>query len=70
MDKEVNTEGNGINVKLISTGSAVLAAVYQYSLIQKSTPKMSMNKKLGWCSGAAFICYSMTKLMLNNINQL
>ena len=59
-----------VNVKLISSGSALLAMFYQNTLINKNTPKMSTNKKLAWCFGAGCICYFMTNVILKNINQI
>jgi hypothetical protein len=57
-----------LDTRIVSLGASIMAGVYQYNLLQKSNPNYSLQRKLGYCGGAAFICYFMTKTLLNNIN--
>ncbi len=65
-----NENDKKINTKLVSLGSAAMAGIYQYNLIKKSHAQFSNRKTFGYCTGAAFICYIMTNVILNNINQM
>ena len=66
----IDDENNQINVGLISTGSAIMAGCYEYFSTKKSNQKISQNMRITRCFGAGVICYFMTKIILNNVNQI
>jgi hypothetical protein len=57
-----------LDTGIVSVGASLMAGIYQYNLLQKTNPNYSLKIKLAYCGGAAFICYFMTKTLLNNIN--
>lgn len=59
-----------IDYNSISLFSGVLSSIYQYNLMLKSDKPLSKLYKFGMCSGAFVICFTMTRLILKNINNI
>jgi hypothetical protein len=70
MKNSIEGQDKSMDTRIVSLGASAMAALYQYNLLQKSNPNFSLQRKLGYCGGAAFICFCMTRLILNNINQI
>lgn len=68
--KDLSVRKQRVNADFVALAAGAMSMAYQHSLIAKSSTVYSRSAKLAMYTASFAVCYCITRVAINNINEI